>query len=205
MQSANVSPGKSGKSKSRQSLSSSTSVTDMFGTPVKSRSAVAVPSTAPPKQVSFSLYANSFTGRLSPVKQMRMMPPLDTMNEEQDGSFRSENDAPANEQEAEGKQVSSSESQQDDSSEDLVIVEELEQEPEASEAAAVSNEHQAQDGPGSATVEDVPIEDIVPSTSSGSATPSASPSKSGSPKRAKRRSSSSVVLALSQASTSVLC
>lgn len=184
MQSANVSPSKAKKS-GRQSLSSSTSTTGLFATPLKSRITAAEPKTAPPKQVSFSLYANSYSGRLSPVKQMRMMPPLEAMSEEHDGSFRSDSDH-VDEQHVE------EEAQHDESEEDIVIVEELEQEAEA----AVT---QAQGEPKADTAsEDLPMssidaaedaENIPPPSASSDHTPAGSPSKSGSPKRAKRRSS----------------
>lgn len=190
MQSANVSPSKAKKT-ARQSLTSSTSAVNMFATPVKSRNVATEPKTAPPKQISFSLYSN---GKVSPVKQMRMMPPLDTMAEEQDSSFRSENEPLVEEQASahadEDEEDNSSGSAHDDSDEDIVIVEEIRQdeEPLASQAVEISQETPDN---GAATEEDVieNDENIPPSTPSGSSTPIASPSKSGSPKRAKRRSS----------------
>uniref|UniRef100_V5EAA3 Uncharacterized protein n=2 Tax=Kalmanozyma brasiliensis (strain GHG001) TaxID=1365824 RepID=V5EAA3_KALBG len=161
----------------------------MFGTPAKTRTSLVIPNTAPPKQVSFSLYANSFTGRLSPVKQMRMMPPLDTMNEEQDGSFHSENNESFRKDDAMEEQADSSDSQQDESSEDLVIVEELEQEQEPLEAEIVQSEPQPAEEVESAANEVVNTKNVQPATPSSSSASDASPSKSGSPKRAKRRSS----------------
>ena len=194
MQSAHVSPSKANKNKARQSLTSSTSVANLFATPVKGSRATVEPKTAPPKQVSFSLYSNSYSGRLSPVKQMRMMPPLDTMNEEQDASFRSDGEQPQSSDVAEEipEEQESPENLQDDSSEDIVIVEELEREPEPVEmpiteaGPAVSA---SLDGPAQAEVDAEDSENIPPSAASGSSTPSGSPSKGGSPKRAKRRSS----------------
>ncbi|KAJ9475917.1 FHA domain-containing protein [Pseudozyma hubeiensis] len=177
MQTANVSPSKANKNKSRQSLASSVMVTDLFGTPAKSHNSL-----VEPKQVSFSLYANSYTGRLSPVKQMRMMPPLDTMDEEQDGSFGSDSHQPK--EDVDAQQEDHSVSADDKSSEDIVIVEELEQDQE--ELADVPEE----------TSDAIPAfddaensENIPPPADNADSTPSSSPSKGGSPKRAKRRSS----------------
>ncbi|SPO31636.1 uncharacterized protein UTRI_06328_B [Ustilago trichophora] len=201
MQSANVSPSKVNKKKARQSLTSSTSVAHMFATPVKSCTAMVEPKTAPPKQVSFSLYSNSYSGRLSPVKQMRMMPPLDTMNEEQDGSFRSDHEQ-LEETEAEAaEEKDNAEPQQDESSEDIVIVEELEQALEQPEGAIAEAELEREpvpvlvpvpvgvDGPSYDVDDEENSENIPPSTSDSGSVASSSPSKSGSPKRAKRRSS----------------
>ncbi len=177
----------------------------MFATPVKSRSGAFEPKTAPPKQVSFSLYANSHSGRLSPVKQMRMMPPLDTMNEEQDGSFRSDNDQPQEEMaqeliaEEDNEEDVGAESQQEDSSEDIVIVEELEQEaeqsPEVTESEAVANDSVQNDA--SNNIEDA--ENIPPASSSTSSTPMARQTRAVAPKEPNVAAASSVVLVLSRA------
>ncbi|SNX87870.1 uncharacterized protein MEPE_06581 [Melanopsichium pennsylvanicum] len=189
MQFANVSPSKD-KKKARQSLTSSTSTANIFATPVKSRVKMVEPKTAPPKQVSFSLYSNLYPGRLSPVKQMRMMPPLGTMTEEQDGSFRSDDE------QHEQDQVNEDAEQEDDgneSSQDIVILEELEQEQQQQhESAALEGDADAlpQALPAGSDIHDVEsAENAPPSTSSSTSTPNGSSSKSGSPKRAKRRSS----------------
>ncbi|CCF49117.1 hypothetical protein NDA10_000753 [Ustilago hordei] len=182
IQSAGVSPSKANKS-GRQSLSLSTSTSNIFATPVKSRSTTVEPKTAPPNQVSFSLRSSGYSGRMSPVKQMRMMPPLDTMNEEQDGSFCSED-----EQLQEQQEVQEEAEDQEESAEDIVIVEEIEQEQaqpaapmeEAEEVAPVTYDNASKDREN--------LENIF-STQSSSSTPAGSPSKSVSPKRAKRRSS----------------
>ncbi|GAC94197.1 hypothetical protein PHSY_001768 [Pseudozyma hubeiensis SY62] len=182
MQTANVSPSKANKNKSRQSLASSVIVTDLFGTPAKSHNSLVEPKTAPPKQVSFSLYANSFIGRLSPVKQMRMMPPLDTMDEEQDGSFSSDNHQPK--EDVQAQQEVHTASTDDKSTEDIIIVEELEQDQE--ELADVPEET---DDANTAFDDAENSENIPPPADDADSTPSSSPSKGGSPKRAKRRSS----------------
>ncbi|SAM86132.1 uncharacterized protein UBRO_08535 [Ustilago bromivora] len=182
MQSAGVSPSKAKKS-GRQSLSLSTLTSNIFATPVKSRSTTVEPKTAPPKQVSFSLRSSGYSGRMSPVKQMRMMPPLDTMNEEQDGSFCSED-----EQLQEQQEVQEEAEDEEESAEDIVIVEEIEQEQaepaapmeEAEKVAPVTYDNASKDREN--------LENIF-STQSSNSTPAGSPSKSVSPKRAKRRSS----------------
>lgn len=182
LQSAGVSPSKAKKS-GRQSLSLSTSTSNIFATPVKSRSTTVEPKTAPPKQVSFSLRSSGYSGRMSPVKQMRMMPPLDTMNEEQDGSFCSED-----EQLQEQQEVQEEAEDEEEEAEDIVIVEEIEQEQtepaapmeEAEKAAPVTYDNASKDREN--------LENIF-STQSSSSIPAGSPSKSVSPKRAKRRSS----------------
>ncbi len=184
VQSANVSPSKAKKS-GRQSLTSSTSTTGLFATPLKSRTIAAEPKTAPPKQVSFSLYANSYSGRLSPVKQMRMMPPLEAMSEEHDGSFRSDSEH-VEEQHAE------EDAQHDESEEDIVIVEELEQEAEAAVTLAQGEpeaDNATQDSPMSSIDAAEDAENVPPPSASSDNAPAGSPSKGGSPKRAKRRSS----------------
>ncbi|SPO30398.1 uncharacterized protein UTRI_06328 [Ustilago trichophora] len=195
MESANVSPSKSNKKKARQSLTSSTPVADMFATPVKSRTVRIEPKTAPPKQVSFSLYSNSYSGRLSPVKQMRMMPPLDTMREEQDSSFRSDKEQLEGAAAEAVEEENSAESQQDEILEDIVIVEELEQELEKPEVATAEGELEREpvpvgvDGPYCDMDDEENSENIPPSTPGSSSTASGSPNKSGGPKRPKRRSS----------------
>lgn len=150
------------------------------------------PKTAPPKQVSFSLYSNSYSGRLSPVKQMRMMPPLDTMNEEQDGSFRSENELP---EESGSEQATAGEEEQqtdlrnqDDEEDDIVILEEIEQEQEQP-ALANNSSFTHEDSPAQNMEDAENAENIPPSTPLSTSSASTSPNKSGSPKRAKRRSS----------------
>lgn len=189
LQSANVSPSK--KKKGRQSLTSSTSAAKLFGTPAKSRNALVEPKTAPPKQVSFSLYANSYTGRLSPVKQKRMMPPLDTMNEEQDGSFRSDSEQLQQEPKMVDQPEDDADSPRDESEEDIVIVEEIEQEQKQADAEASSSSSDAEpvNDAVAAEADAENSENIPPATSSSSSTPNGSPNKNGSPKRAKRRSS----------------
>ncbi|CBQ71279.1 conserved hypothetical protein [Sporisorium reilianum SRZ2] len=190
LQTANVSPSK--KTKARQSLTLSTSVANVFGTPASSRNALVEPKTAPPKQVSFSLYANSYTGRLSPVKQMRMMPPLDTMNEEHDGSFRSDTELPQQEAEMDDQQEDDADAPRDESEEDIVIVEEIEQEqeqPAQPEEPESQSDAEPTNGAAAAEADVENAENIPPATASSSSTPNGSPSKSGSPKRAKRRSS----------------
>ncbi|PWY97871.1 hypothetical protein BCV70DRAFT_202362 [Testicularia cyperi] len=141
------------QARGRQSLTLATTTSNPFATPVKSsfstaNTAIATPKTAPPKQVSFSLFSNGYTGRLSPVKQMRMLPPLDTMTEEQDTSLRSDasihvareeedpeaesesilEDAQQNDYRSPGGDQEAEAEQQHESEEDIVILEELEEE-----------------------------------------------------------------------------
>lgn len=200
MQSTNFSPSKANKKKARQSLTSSTSMTDVFATPVKSRSAALEPKTAPSKQVSFNLYAHSYSARLSPVKQMRMMPPLDTMSEEQDGSFRSDNGQ--QEQERMPNEVREVDADQegvdlprDESSEDIVYVEEFEQEIEQPDEATTAAKPDLEaipdqyDSRVQSADDSENSENIGPSTPSSNVKSNGSPSKGGSPKRPKRRSS----------------
>lgn len=186
MQSANVSPAKCNKIKSRQSLNAPAPFTDLFGTPVMRHKALVDPKTAPPKQASFNLYANSFTGRLSPVKQMRMMPPLDTMNEEQEGSFRSENQQLHEEQQLETHDVQKDD---EDSVDCFVIIEEFEQEQEQPEIISSADDLVAVSHAVTATNDVEDDENNSIQTSSNASTPCGSPNKSDSPKRAKRRSS----------------
>ncbi|KAJ1024176.1 hypothetical protein NDA16_003015 [Ustilago loliicola] len=185
MQSASVSPSKAKKS-GRQSLTSSTSTNNIFATPVKNRSTTVDPKTAPSKQISFSLYSNGYSGRMSPVKQMRMASPLDTMNEEHDGSFRSENEQLQQEEEV----VQETAEEEEESAEDIVIVEEIEHEQPEPAAPIEEIEEEVPASYDDASEDKENLENApAPSTPSSSATPAGSPSKSGSPKRAKRRSS----------------
>lgn len=167
----------------RKSLSSSTA--NPFVTPSKAAAApLDMPKTAPPKQVSFSLYSNSHSKPLSPVKQMCMMPPLDTMLEEQDLSFGSQ---PADSEQIgdhDAVEVSAEDDQEADPAEDIVVMEELELQDSSD---ATEERETAQLEENNAAKSDAEL--AVPSPAKEEPTSPSTSSTSGSPKRAKRRSS----------------